>query len=209
MVIAGTRGGCEASRESGAGAGEEKVFDVRNRLQERRDKGATLVEFAIVMPLLLLLMIGIMEVGVAFYDYLTIERATLEGVRTASFTGDAIDADCQTITNIVTDLPGGFLDRITQIEIFHADTAGHQIPGETNIWQYLGPDPIDCGTSWSKIQPWPATSRYTTAGPSRPLDIIGVRIRMDRNWISNFPPFTGAYTIDEKSILRMEPEVFE
>jgi hypothetical protein len=209
VVSAGTRRGCEASRESGAGAGEEKVFDVRNRLRERREEGATLVEFAIVMPLLLLLMIGIMEVGVAFYDYLTIERATLEGVRTASFTGDAIDADCQTITNIVTDLPGGFLDRITQIEIFHADAAGNQIPGETNIWQYLGPTPTDCGTSWLKSQPWPATSRYTTAGPSRPLDIIGVRIRMDRNWISNFPPFTGGYIIDEASILRMEPEVFE
>src|SRR3990172_12720387 len=106
-----------------------------------RDRGATIVEFAIVMPLLLLLMIGIMEVGVAFYDYLTIERATLEGVRTASFTGDAIDADCQTITNIVSDLPGGFLERITQIEIFHADANGNQILGQTNIWQYLGGDP--------------------------------------------------------------------
>ena len=173
------------------------------------DSGATLVEFAIVMPLLLLLMIGIMEVGVAFYDYLTVERATLEGVRTASFTGDAIDADCHTITNIVSDLPGGFLERITQIEIFHADANGNQIPGQTNIWQYLNGDPADCINSWFTLPTWPSTSRYTTAGPSRPLDIIGVRIRMDRNWISNFPPFTGGYTVDEASILRMEPEVFE
>jgi Flp pilus assembly protein TadG len=34
-----------------------------------------------VLPLLVLLMVGIMEVGVAFYDYLTIERATLEVTR--------------------------------------------------------------------------------------------------------------------------------
>ena len=67
----------------------------------KRDSGATLVEFAIVMPLLLLLMIGIMEVGVAFYEYLTIERATLEGVRTAAFTGTTKDADCAAIRNAV------------------------------------------------------------------------------------------------------------
>ena len=63
--------------------------------------------------------------------------------------------------------------------------------------------------NWSVITPWPSTSRQTTVGPTAPLDIIGVRIRMPRNWISNFPPFTGSYTIDERSILRMEPEVFE
>jgi hypothetical protein len=173
------------------------------------DSGATIVEFAIVMPLLLLLMIGIMEVGVAFYDYLTIERATLEGVRTASFTGDALDADCQSINTIVDSFPGGFLDRVQQVEIYRADQSGNQILGQTNTWQYLGGDPTDCVNSWSTVQTWPSTVRYTIAGPSRPLDIVGVRIRMPRTWISNFPPFTGGYVIDERSILRLEPEVFE
>ena len=174
------------------------------------ERGATIVEFAIVMPLLLLLMIGIMEVGVAFYDYLSIERATLEGVRTASFTGRAVDADCQTINNIVDSLPAGFLDRVQQIEIYKADAGGNQIPGLTNVWQYLGGDPTDCVNSWNTSpNPWLPAARQTTAGPSQPLDIIGIRIQMPRNWITNFPPFSGTYTIDEHSILRMEPEVFE
>jgi hypothetical protein len=179
----------------------------------RRDSGATLVEFAIVMPLLLLLMIGILETGVAFYEYLTIERATLEGVRTASFTGSTMDADCSTITNVVEAFPGGFVDRIDRIEIFKADANGDQLPGATNIWRYTaGTDPLDCAAGWNTTELWPATSRQTVAGTSPgfpPLDIIGVRIRLDREWITNFPPFTGAYRIDESSILRMEPEVFE
>lgn len=179
----------------------------------RRDSGATLVEFAIVMPLLLLLMIGILEIGVAFYEYLTIERATLEGVRTASFTGTTMDADCSTINNVVEAFPGGFVDRIDRIEIFKADTNGDQLPGATNIWRYkAGTDPLDCAAGWSTTELWPATSRQTVAGTSPgfpPLDIIGVRIRLDREWITNFPPFTGTYRIDESSILRMEPEVFE
>jgi hypothetical protein len=178
-------------------------------MRRKDEGGATIVEFAIVMPLLLLLMIGIMEVGVAFYDFLTIERATLEGVRTASFTGRALDADCRTTTNIVGALPGGFLNRVQQIEIYRADANGNQIAGQTNTWQYLGGDPTDCGNSWAVVETWPSTGRQTVAGPSAPLDIIGVRIRMPRNWISNFPPFNGSYMIDERSILRMEPEVFE
>jgi hypothetical protein len=183
---------------------------MRRRLIAAREAGATIVEFAIVMPLLLLLMIGIMEVGVAFYDYLTIERATLEGVRTASFTGRALDADCQTVNTIVAALPGGFLDRVQQIEIYHADANGNQLIGQTNTWQYNGgADPFDCALSWAVLETWPSVGRQTVAGPSAPLDIVGVRIRMPRNWISNFPPFTGGYTVDESSILRLEPEVFE
>lgn len=187
----------------------EDLVDLRPP-DRKRDSGATLVEFAIVMPLLLLLMIGIMEVGVAFYDYLAIERATLEGVRTASFTGRAADADCQTITNIVNELPGGFLDRVQQIEIYRADQAGDQIPGQTNVWRYLGGDPTDCANSWNNSpNPWLPAARQTTAGPSQPLDIVGVRIQMPRDWLTNFPPFSGTYLVDEHSILRMEPEVFE
>ena len=182
---------------------------MRRGFSKRKDGGATIVEFAIVMPLLLLLMIGIMEVGVAFYDYLSVEQASLEGVRTASFTGRTVDADCQTINNVIAALPGGFLDRVQSIEIFHADANGNQIIGQTNTWQYTGGDPTDCANSWAVTETWPSTGRQTVAGPSAPLDIIGVRIRMPRTWISNFPPFTGGYTIDQSSILRMEPEVFE
>ncbi len=183
---------------------------MRRRLVKSHEGGATIVEFAIVMPLLLLLMIGIMEVGVAFYDYLSVEQATLEGVRTASFTGRALDADCQTVNNIVASLPNGFLDRLQRIEIYRADPSGNQIPGQTNTWQYNGGiDPYDCAASWIIAETWAATGRQTVAGPSAPLDIIGVRLIMPRNWISNFPPFIGSYVVDEFSILRMEPEVFE
>lgn len=185
---------------------------MRRPFKGHSDRGATIVEFVVVLPLLILLMIGIMEIGVGFYEYLSIERATLEGVRTASFTGTAADADCTAVQGIVASLPGGFLQRIDRIEIYRFDPVLSQ-PDATkiNTWRFLnGPDPLDCGPlNWNVVTPWPSTARQTVVGPSAPLDIIGVRIRMPRNWISNFPPFTGSYTIDESSILRMEPEVFE
>jgi hypothetical protein len=193
------------SRRDPAGSG--------NSLFPQPDDGATVVEFAVLLPLLVLLMVGIMEVGVAFYEYLTIERATIEGARTAAFTGTVVGADCATIDSVVDALPGGFLDRIDRVEIYKADANGDQLPGATNVWRYnSGGDPADCESGWTVNELWPATSRQTVAGTSPgapPLDIIGIRIRMDRDWITNLPPFTGSYRIDEHSILRMEPEAYE
>jgi len=46
--------------------------------------GQSLVEFALVLPLLLLLLLGMTEVGMAFYDYIVVAAANREGVRMAS-----------------------------------------------------------------------------------------------------------------------------
>jgi hypothetical protein len=166
------------------------------------------VEFALVLPLLLILFIGIMEFGMAFYDFLTVEQAAREGVRTGAFVGTVPDADCEIVKSIVEFLPSGFLDRVDHLEIFEADSGGHQIASETNTWQYKGSgDPLDCSLNWLVFEQWPSTSRQTVAG-SQPLDIIGVRIQMTHNWITGVPPFEGSYLIDESTIVRMEPEAF-
>ncbi|MEJ5312092.1 MAG: TadE family protein [Anaerolineae bacterium] len=55
--------------------------------------GQGLVEFALVLPFLILLVLGIMEVGFAFYDYITLATANREGIRLASrarFTDDMV-----------------------------------------------------------------------------------------------------------------------
>ena len=48
--------------------------------------GSALVEFAIVLPLLLILVFGVIEFGVMFYDKAVITNASREGVR-AGITG--------------------------------------------------------------------------------------------------------------------------
>lgn len=159
------------------------------------------------MPLIMLLFVGIMEFGMSFYDFLTVEQAAREGVRTGAFVGTAPDADCQIVTSIVNFLPNGFLDRIDHIEIYEATSDGDQIASLTNTWQYKNGDPLDCALNWIVVEQWPSTTRQTAAG-SQPLDIIGIRIQMTHNWITGFPPFTGSYLIDESTILRMEPEMF-
>ena len=51
------------------------------------DNGAAIVEMAIVFPLLVLMIIGIIEIGVAFRDYLTVSAASREGARVAALAG--------------------------------------------------------------------------------------------------------------------------
>lgn len=83
------------------------------------------------------------------------------------------------------------------------------------MWTYTGGDPdscelpIDPTDSWSHgAIAYTPGSRQTTVG-STPLDIIGVRITLDRSWVTGFPPFRGSFTIDESTITRLEPEAFE
>lgn len=49
------------------------------RLREQR--GAVAVEFALVLPVLMLILLGITEYGLVFYDQLTLTNAAREGAR--------------------------------------------------------------------------------------------------------------------------------
>ena len=53
------------------------------------DKGAELIEFALVFPLLLLVMVGIMDFGLLFQRYETVTNAAREGARIAVLPGYA------------------------------------------------------------------------------------------------------------------------
>ncbi len=51
------------------------------------ESGAAMVEFAFVLPVLLSLILGVMEVGRALYAYQTLDHAVREGARFAIVRG--------------------------------------------------------------------------------------------------------------------------
>ena len=63
---------------------------MRQRLREQR--GASAVEFALVLPLLIVLVIGIAEFGRAFQVQGTLSAAAREGVRTMALQNDQAQA---------------------------------------------------------------------------------------------------------------------
>ncbi len=50
----------------------------------RSERGASAVEFALILPVLLLVLFGLIEFGSLYHDYLAITHATREGARMAA-----------------------------------------------------------------------------------------------------------------------------
>ena len=159
------------------------------------------------LPILLLIVIGTAEFGLAFKDWLSVGHATREGVRIASTMGNHVDADCETVKATIDALVAVDINQIDRIEIYRADAGGQQIMGDTNRWRYTSGDPTDC-SNWAVIETWPSANRKVTVG-STPLDIAGVRVVFDHNWVTDFAMFSGTARFDESTILRLEPKAFE
>jgi len=181
----------------------------------RRERGASLVEASLVFPILILLVMGTLEIGLAFKDYLTVSYISREGARLGALAGDDPEADCAILEGIGNLATSKDLDRIAEIQIFKADE-GSGAQGLTNVATYNpGKDPTICNVpstvldGWT-ISPvaWSPTSRQTTVGTDT-LDIIGVRVILNRSWVTGFPPFRGTSVIDESTLTRLEPQAFE
>ena len=61
-----------------------------SRRSKNDESGAAAVEFAIVLPILLLLVFGIIEFGLLFNRFISVTHAAREGVRVAALTGDML-----------------------------------------------------------------------------------------------------------------------
>ena len=59
----------------------------------RGERGQTLVEFALIMPVFLILLFGLADFGRGFYAYLIVTNAAREGARSAAVRDDAATID--------------------------------------------------------------------------------------------------------------------
>jgi Flp pilus assembly protein TadG len=57
--------------------------------RQSRERGQALVEFALVLPILMTLILGIIQFGIVFHDYLALTDAVRSGARQAAVTHDA------------------------------------------------------------------------------------------------------------------------
>lgn len=74
-------------------AGGPTATTSRARRRADGDRGVTAVEFAIILPLLLMLVFGIVEFGRAYQARLTVTHAAREGVRVLAVTEDQTAAE--------------------------------------------------------------------------------------------------------------------
>jgi Flp pilus assembly protein TadG len=164
-----------------------------------RQGGQGLVEFALLVPVFLLILLGMLEFGFAFNHNLTLDVSTREGARAgaAMADGSQIDTSCGAGTTItaanvdplviaavqrVLESPGSMVDisQVQNITIYEVTSTG-TVTGLSNVWtRTIGAGPaIPCVSPTQKLdfsppptQGWPVSSRTLGAAP----DSIGVSI---------------------------------
>ena len=127
-------------------------------------RGQGVVEFAIILPAILVLLLGVLEFGFAFDHHLTLEYATREGARTGAALANGgnppgcgvgqspdrsfVDPMIVAAVERVLTSPGSpvAVDQVSRITIYRAD-AGGNATGDVNAWDYApGAGPAVGGT---------------------------------------------------------------
>ena len=175
------------------------------RMFLRQERGAAAVEAAFLVTLVLFpLVIGTIEFGYGFRDWLSVSSATREGARVGSAAGTDTNADCVILEATAGELTAVSDDQVEEVWIFKSDSAG-----TVGIRQRYRPavptdNPLSlvCGT-WFPIETgWSPAARDNVGAT---VDYLGVRVRFSHNWLTNAPGFSGSVTWQDDSIFRMEP----
>jgi hypothetical protein len=174
-----------------------------------RDRGASLVEVGIILPVLILLAIGLSEIGFLVVDYLTVTNAAREGARTGAAAADynvgGVDADdliLESVEEAACNLRFGSLQKV---RIFKTDGLGQPVPGAINEYTPSGSlacDSPSTAITCSTTCPWAASGRDRVP-PG--LDVLGVEVTFSHTSVTGLFPFP---TVDwtETAVMQIEPD---
>jgi len=84
----------------------------------KKPRAQSLVEFALIVPLLFLLTMGIIEFGWLFRNYMTVHYSTREGARTGAVEGNLGGADDQILQAISVSMQTMPYDDLLSVKIF-------------------------------------------------------------------------------------------
>ena len=107
----------------------EELDQPRSRRRRARDRGAALLEFALVAPLFFLVVFGGIEIGLLFRSHLAVEDASRTAARVASVERDNVDAD-RAILERIDRLTKNLNGDVTKVVIYNADTLASEIPAD-------------------------------------------------------------------------------
>jgi Flp pilus assembly protein TadG len=186
-------------------------------------RGQSLVEFSMVVPVFLLLILGMLEFGIAFTHDQTLAYATREGARTGaalavgttSYPCSTADFDSPVIAAVqrILESAGSPVDvSKVGITIYKAKADGTST-GATNTWVYAkGGGPVVDGVPLDFKQTsagWPPCSRVN----GDPADAMGVAITYEydfRTALGGMFRFFGgsswsSLTMSDKTVMNLNP----
>lgn len=174
---------------------------MRRLFHSDRESGASVIEMAMILPLLVVLAIGAAELGFAFIDWFDVSAATREGARVGAAAGDDPTADTlilAVVNEALADLPYG---EMTEVWIYDADANGAVID-ETNLTNKYVPNGGG-GFNCTNMCPWDPALRETN--PNLDLTRLGVRVFFTHDWVTGFFLWSGSADFEDETIMRLEP----
>lgn len=183
------------------------------RLLRKKEKGSTLIEWAMIMPVLLVLALGAYEYGMVFRDSHTVSTAVREAGRVAASAADHGKADCVILEAASGALQALQTGEIDEVHIYKSDVNG-SYPGPSSSYtrRYrpavpMEPGLIQCtsGAEWYPIQlgsNWDPSDRVDDPGNA---DWIGVQIEYTHTFQTNFLWFSGTTQLSDDAVFRIEP----
>jgi hypothetical protein len=178
-----------------------------------------MVEFALVLPALLLLLMTILEFGFAFSHHITMEYATREGARMgAALANGSVAFNCNEVDNQVVaavqrvlTASGSQIDinQIGEIRIYKAGLDGNE-QGFVNVWT-LGSGPVVDGANLLFKQSsgnWDACTRSNEGFGS--IDSIGISLGYRYRYVTplgNLLGLTGnpVLPMTDKTVMALNP----
>ncbi len=167
------------------------------------ESGQTLVEFSMVIPFVVILLMALLEVALALNASLAVNRASQQGAHLAATAGSTQGADCMILNSIEQDLGApNKPDAISKVVIERTALAGNTSFGAQE-WARSGstdcimPDGTDTAVPYTLIAAgYPESQRCSvlqgcpSMTPARStVDNIGVAISYRHDWIT---PLNGA-----------------
>jgi Flp pilus assembly protein TadG len=186
----------------------------------RSEKGQAIVEFALVMPVLLLLIVGLIEFSFVLNSRNTVLFASRDGSMLAAEGGSLDGTDCVVLQRVNGDVvsPATSL-RVQRVDIYWSDRNGDQIGSNVNLYTRGGSTSCTYADGTTITVPYTLTTAgYVESarcnvlagcgGSHTTVDTIGVRITYQHFWLTSFARLTGTgVTFTEASITRAEPQL--
>lgn len=188
----------------------------------RPERGSTLVEFAMVLPLLALMTFGVLEFGLALQDRMTVQTATRTGVRVGSAAATTVDADKNLLLGLGSAISNIGTENVDWVLVYKSSTADGAVPAACadpaqavnstcNLYTGAQLSQIIAGTfpaTWfgcgvtALDRFWCPSARQAiqAVGP----DYLGVRVQARHPMLTGF--FGSTLAISSQGVMRLEPQ---
>jgi Flp pilus assembly protein TadG len=202
------------------------IGKLRRTTGRRRERGAALTEFAIILPVIAVLLCGLVEFGFAWQDKMTVESAVRAGARTGSSLGTQRLTDYSIIEGVKSALNDIGITNVQYVVVYKSSTVDGAVPaacsgsaptsqsGICNVYtgaqlQTLtqasftstGTAPNETCASSAPDRFWCPTSREDIQ--SAGTDFVGVWVKASHPTVTKF--FGSSITMTASAVMRIEP----